>query len=210
MKKQGDYTRISEKIMSLATPIFSNKKYFDKKYINEPEYLQMYRLHSRICGLLAEIGLSLNFIVDINRRYTIAPVKKDGGRFQRQAESDISFIEKSSDLPIVLIDYETSDAPIYKMQEKFKYLSSFKKENESIQIISLFITVTEVQHNWNKETYKERKSFAQKEILRLIKKIYEKDYNHNLKFLLGVFYKDHLELKLFQNKKEIKKRICKY
>jgi hypothetical protein len=200
----------SKEIISNAKAIFSDKKHFDKKYINEHEYLQMYKLHSRICGLLAEIGFRLNFIVDINRKYAIEPIKKDSGRLQWQAEADISFINQDSDKPIVLIDYETSDAPIDKMRAKFDYLRTFRKENESIRIISLFITITEVRHNWNKETPEERKSFAQKDILPLIKEIYDNDYNRDLQFLLGIFYPDRLELKLFKNKNEISSEKCYY
>jgi hypothetical protein len=158
----------------------------------------MYRLHARVCGLLARIGTNLGFIVDIGRRYPIDPFAGSKGRLQRQAEADVSFVRIDSGEPVVLLDYETSDAPLDKMRQKFRYLSSFAKHSPSVELLAFFITVTGVRHGWSKETMEDRQQFANEEIMSLIRQVCQASHNSSVTFLLGIFGPTHLRLRAFR------------
>src|SRR2546428_12344529 len=101
---------------------FRDPQLFRSEFVNDRRFLSMYRLHSRVCGLLARIGVQSGFIVDVGRRHAIDPLHTPGGRKQRQAEADVTFIDPLNDTPIALLEYETGDAHIGKMRDKFRYL----------------------------------------------------------------------------------------
>jgi hypothetical protein len=188
---------------------------FNPDYVNDPVFLKFYRLHSRVCGIIAKIGFQLGYIVDFGRKYPIDPIKKDSGRHQRQAEADISFIETKTDNPIALFDYETSDAPIEKIRSKFDNLRTFKKNTYSLELISLIVTVTSVQHNWKKsngtyETNEERVRFTKSELIELCKTVSETDHNREIDFLLGIFRPDCLKLLIFNNGKSVNTKKYSY
>lgn len=171
----------------------------------------MYRLHARVCGLLARVGLELGLIPDIGRRYPIEPLLGKSGRRQLQAEADVSFIDPETDEPVVLLDYETSDAPVFKMRNKFNYLSTFAKFSGTVKVVGLLITVTDVQHDWDpRETRELRRQFATVEIIELINELYQRSHNDALVFLLGTFWPDHLQLCLFERGKRTCNEVVQY
>src|SRR5207253_10015493 len=101
------------------------------------------RLHARVCGLLARVGFEMQYLVDFGRRYPIASSgRRDHGNEgvprQKQAEADVSFVDPDTGKAIVLLDYESPDAPIYKMVGKLKYMSRFAQYTADIQLIGLF------------------------------------------------------------------------
>jgi len=183
---------------------------FNPDYVNDSAYLKSYRLHSRICGIIGKIGVRLGYTVDCGRKFPIDPIKKANGRYQRQAEADISFIETTTDEPIALFDYETSDAPIGKIESKFNYLRTFRKNTNSLELISLIVTITAVQHNWRnndrtKETNEERQQFANSRLIALSKATSADQNNKEMEFLLGIFRAHFLELLLFHNGENVNK-----
>lgn len=122
----------SDKLLDSLCVTFSDPRLFQRRYINERKYLRRNQLHARVCGLLARVGFELGFLVDFGRKYAIDPLTVCTGdnqtrRNQQQAEADVSFIDSETDTATILLDYETSDAPIFKMVGKFEYISSFKK-----------------------------------------------------------------------------------
>lgn len=189
---------------------FSNKTLFDATYITQKKYLSMYRGHARITGLFAKIGIDMGYLVDIGRKYSIQPIEKHNrsGKkyYQKQAETDISFISK--DEPQIFIDYESADAPISKMKEKFLYLKTFRNNNPTIEIVSLFITITNVMHDWKKpdgckETLQERQNFT-KQIQSITKTIWAEQYNKDLVCIIGIFFETELKIMAYQNSRQIK------
>jgi hypothetical protein len=176
---------------------FCDPGLFRSEYVNDPQYLSMYRLHSHVCGLLVRIGVQAGFIVDVGRRHAINPVGTTSGRKQHQAEADVTFIDPLNDTPVALLDYETSDAPIRKMRNKFRYFNTFLNYIPTLRIVSFLITVTRVKHPWGKETYRRRATFARTEIPKLIAKFYRYSQNHSCSFLVGTFYRNHLEVRHF-------------
>ncbi|MEX0612551.1 MAG: hypothetical protein WD738_15330 [Pirellulales bacterium] len=182
---------------------FSQRNLFSAAYVNDRQYLSMYRLHARVCGLLARIGTNLGFVVDIGRRYPIDPILGRNGRQQRQAEADISFVDQQSGTPIALLDYETSDAPLREMRQKFRYLSTFAKHSPSVELLGFFITVTKVRHGWDKESHDDRELFAREEIFTLIREVCEASHNAELTFMLGIFGPNQLRLRAFRQATEI-------
>ena len=189
---------------------FSSVDLFPAAYVNERRYLTMYRLHARVCGLLARVGTDLGFIVDIGRRYPIDPIPGPTGRSQRQAEADVSFVDRKTQNPVALLDYETSDAPIYKMRHKFQYLSTFAKHSPAIELVGFFITVTAVRHHWDNETPDDRQRFAHQEILDLTSQLCQASHNASLTFMLGVFGPNELSLRAFKGTDHLLKENIPY
>lgn len=197
---------------------FQNEIYcgrFNPDYVNDKRYIEFYRLHARTCGLIAKIGFISGYIVDINRRFPIEPIKKRNNRYQKQAEADVSFIDRETDLPIALFDFETSDAPIEKIRAKFSYFHSFKKMSRSIELLSLIVTITEVQHSWKKsdgtgENNEERQQFAKGELIKLCRRASGSRYNRDIELLLGIFKPDFLDFSLLQNGKIVNTRKIQY
>ena len=109
----------------------------------------------------------------------------------------MTFIDPLNDTPIALLEYETGDAHIGKMRDKFRYLNTFLKHTPTVRIVAFFLTVTGVQHSWEEETDEGRESFAADEIPQLIAKFYRYPHNQSCPFLVGTFYKKHLEVRHF-------------
>ena len=80
------------------------------------------------------------------------------------AEAVFQALDPFNDAPIVLLDYETSDADLDKMRNKFNYIRAFAKYTTSIRAIAFFITVKAVQQHWKPATHDEREHFASVEI----------------------------------------------
>jgi len=176
---------------------FSSADLFSAAYVNEHKYLKRYQLHARVCGLLARVGTDLGFIVDIGRRYPIDAIPRRSGRRQLQAEADVSFVDRKTQNPVALLDYETSDAPLYKMRHKFNYLSTFAKHTP-IELVGFFITVTSVRHHWDEETPDDRERFVTNELPERTSQLCQAPHNASLTFMLGVFGPNHLTLRAFK------------
>jgi hypothetical protein len=216
---------------------FSEPRLFQARYVNEAEYLRCNRLHARVCGLLARVGLELGFLVDFGRKYAIDPIAAPHGsnqkqRLQKQAEADVSFVDPSRDKATILFDYETSDAPLYKMIGKFEYLSCFAKHCPHVELIGLFITVTGVlktwrpntdekwrrwnmfygktREEWLPETEQDRQRFAKEVIVKLVADVFALPHNKQLSLLIGVFYPDHLQLRLFDADTHCREKCVPY
>jgi len=97
-------------ILTELKATFSDGRLFKSQYVNDPQYLKMYQLHARVCGLLARVGIQNGYVAEFGRRFKIDPVLGKTNRYQHQAEADVSFVDRTNDTPIVLLDYETSDA----------------------------------------------------------------------------------------------------
>ena len=162
-----------------------------------------------MCGLLAHVGTNLGFIVDIGRRYRIDPIPRRGGRRQLQAEADVSFVDRNTQKPVALLDYETSDAPLYKIRHKFQYLSTFAKYTP-IHLVGFFITITAVRHGWDEETPDDRQRFASEELLDLSSQLCQAPHNASLTFMLGVFGPNELTLRAFKGTADLLKESISY
>ncbi len=188
---------------------FSTADLFSAAYVNERKYLKRYQLHARVCGLLARVGTNLGFIVDVGRRYPIDAIPRHSGRRQLQAEADVSFVDRNTQKPVALLDYETSDAPLYKIRHKFQYLSTFAKHTP-IELVGFFITVTAVRHGWDKETPDDRQRFARQELLDLTSQLCHASHNASLTFMLGVFGPNELTLRAFKGTANLLEETISY
>lgn len=202
---------ITAEVMTRALlDTFADPALFRALLINDRSYLVMYRLHARVCGLLARIGINTGFLVDIGRRHPIDSVPSAGNRRrQHQAEADLTFVDPASDAPLALLDYETGDAPIDKMRSKFRYFNTFLKHTPTVHLVVFLITVAGVQHSWEEERDDEREAFTAKEIPKLVEKFYGGSHNQHATVLIGTFYKDHLEVRQF-SKSGIVNTLCAY
>jgi hypothetical protein len=210
----------TEVLLHALSQTFSDSELFGSEVVNDPKYVKQYQLHARVCNLLARIGTKLDFAVDIGRRFPIDSLKGRGrsGNSQSQAEADVSFNKRSDgiDLPIVLFDYETTDAPVFKMRRKFDYLSTFAKHTTSVEIVGLLITVTEILKRWKcpekgtRETLKDRREFSEREVIDLICKLQREPHNSAVKFLLGVFTPNSLQIDIYRNGKRMHKKTVRY
>lgn len=188
----------------------SDPNRFKPQYVNDRKYLSFYRLHARVCGLLAEVGIRTGYLSEFGRRFSIEPILGKGNRYQRQAEADVSYIDPESDKPIVLLDYETSDAPLSKMRGKFNYINTFAKYTNTISAIALFLTVTDVQHGWAPETREERKHFADTEIPEFANTFRAQPHNADVFFLAGTFTPSELRIQCFAPNTEIETIAISY
>ncbi len=189
---------------------FRDPALFYGDLVTDRRYLRRYRLHARVCGLLARIGIRAGFLVDIGRRHKIDPVSGSRGRRQCQAEADVTFVDPARDEPVALLDYETGDAPIAKMRDKFRYFNSFLKHTRTVRVVSFLVTMAGVQHSWKDETEGERKAFVSHEIPRLVKRFFRISDNERASFIVGVFYPDHLELREFSRKRIVRPTSGRY
>lgn len=199
-------------LVNKIAEVFSDPALFDAQFVNDRKYLSMYRCHSRVCGLLAKVGHELGYVVDIGRRHPISPLVGRSGRKQLQAEADITFVDPHADInsPVVLLDYESSDAPVAKMRTKFNYLSTFAQFSSTVQLVGLFITITGVKGFDTREPTETRRQFAEHEVLELIYDLQQCSYNEPLLFLLGTFLPNYLQLRLFKACQEVKSHRVDY
>lgn len=212
------------KLIDSLCETFADSRLFKGRYVNDKAYIDNSRLHARACGLLARVGVQHEYLVDFGRKYRVDPVVGLGekGKEVTNPEVDVSFVDSITDTPTVLLEYESGDAPIYKMIYKFNLIRSFAKHSPMVTVICLLITVTSAfnksyrpnteekwrlwnefygkpKEEWLPETEEDRQRFAKDHIPKLATTVFNLTHNKQLSLLIGTFYPNQLELRLFRS-----------
>ncbi len=164
------------------------------------------KCHARVLGILADFGMSQNYVVDIQRAVEFdKPIKRK--RNQYQADPDLVFQTRNNSL--IIVEYESIDAGIGLFPKKMKYFSLYGPEDEKIDGYIFLTTIFSEKvvdpvkglPSWAKEKSR-RRTEIEECIENNARKITTKK---DLFFLYGRFDEKGLRFRLFQDGR--KKRV---
>jgi len=191
----------------------NSKNFIDKLELTIKEYLKKNLLnifyyserstvhfegHSRIYGLLVKTIHAMDYIVDLQRGLILEPpLKEEGKQNQNQAKPDIVIIADTN-LVEGVIEYESIDANLDKLNLKLTYFDHILGYDEKIKFIALFYSCTDTGTKSVASLIDEKRGTEDSVLKELNKGLMDLSQRYGAEFLFGLFDNDVLKMILYK------------